>query len=696
MKLHIHRKLAGAALFMSAAVAGAQGTKGTLKDCSISLQADSLVVENAQLRRVYAWNEGDLITRTILNKSTGYRWHSTDEVPDMVLPGQHAKASQASLDVEVVPENRSHEAYLTATISYKLDALEIRRVIRLYPDCPAVANDFYFRGRPAAEWYDAKVLAEKVPDIRFVRMGNLRPLLPILEKTSMPGKHWRYRIVEPLEMTDHLNNLVREENVVGYYERLYRGNLLFAQDVESGQGLFFLKEAQSPNAQLKYMGGDYLTAFGQIRMTGLGISGEDITPDRWTQGYSAVTGVCDGSEYSALCALKTYQSRLRKRDPARDEMVMMNTWGDRSEPSSTLTEKYVLEELERCARLGISHYQLDYGWQTETKNLALYGPGPEDYRDNPNYWLPDKVRFPNGFTPIVEKARELGIEICVWFEPNYNDNYARWSNDADWLIRLNKLYGIRTFKVDGLRIHNKPSEVRVDSLFKKVSAALNHDVCINLDVTADRRFGYLYKNGYGNIFLENRYTDWSNYYPYLSLRNLWMLSKYVPAQNLQLEFPNNWRCRDKYASADKFAPKTYDFEYLFGLTMMAQPLAWMQAHNLPEEGYKIGPVIRRYRTYEADIHRGMIFPIGEEPSGSSWTGFQSVQQGRGYFLVIRERNQREKAVLNTWLQPGTDVKLTLISGKGKSFSARAGADGSVSFALPAPDSYALYKYELSR
>ena len=118
-----------------------------------------------------------------------------------------------------------------------------------------------------------------------------------------------------------MNNLVREENVVGYYERLYRGNLLFAQDVESGQGLFFLKEAQSPNAQLKYMGGDYLTAFGQIRMTGLGISGEDITPDRWTQGYSAVTGVCDGSEYSALCALKTYQSRLRKRDPARAEKL---------------------------------------------------------------------------------------------------------------------------------------------------------------------------------------------------------------------------------------------------------------------------------------------------------------------------------------------------------------------------------------
>ena len=51
----------------------------------------------------------------------------------------------------------------------------------------------------------------------------------------------------------------------------------------------------------------------------------------------------------------------------------------------------------------------------------------------------------------------------------------------------------------------------------------------NLDVTAGRRWGYHYGNEYGNIFLENRYTDWGNYHPHWTLRNLWMLSRYRAA-----------------------------------------------------------------------------------------------------------------------------------------------------------------------
>ena len=57
-------------------------------------------------------------------------------------------------------------------------------------------------------------------------------------------------------------------------------------------------------------------------------------------------------------------------------------------------------------------------------------------------------------------------------------------------------------------------------------------------MTAGRRWGYHYGNEYGNIFLENRYTDWGNYHPHWTLRNLWMLARTVPPQNLQIEFLN--------------------------------------------------------------------------------------------------------------------------------------------------------------
>ena len=72
----------------------------------------------------------------------------------------------------------------------------------------------------------------------------------------------------------------------------------------------------------------------------------------------------------------------------------------------------------------------------------------------------------------------------------------------------------------------------------------DEEVIFNLDATASRRGGYHMFNEYGNIFLENRYTDWQNYYPYWTLRNLWMLSKYVPAEKLQIEFQNKWRNTD--------------------------------------------------------------------------------------------------------------------------------------------------------
>lgn len=684
--------LAVAAWMALSATALAYDAKKTYLDCSVSLKEDVLVVENARIRRTYSLNGGNLATTSIENKSNGYVWKTSDMKPDMVLPGQSGKFKCLSFEADIVPETASRHSFLSVTIVCSVDKLEIKRVLRLYPECPAIASDFFFKGEPAADWYDSKIVHDSIPDLRFVRMSKAEKYVPTIDQFSMPGKQWRFKVVELMEMTDHLDNLVCEQSPISFFKRIYRGNLLFAENMEESQGLFFMKEAPSPNAQLKYPGGDYLTAFGHVGMIGFGLGQEDIKSDRWTKGYSAVLGVYDGSEYSALASLKTYQEKLRKHDPARDDMVMMNTWGDRNDATKNINERYILEELEMCARLGITHYQLDYGWQTDRASLPKFGSQAKDYRDNEQYWLPDRDRFPNGFTPIVKKAKELGIEICLWFEPNYNDNYRRWKQDADWLVRLNKLYGIRTFKIDGLRIHNKTSEERVDSLFLRLSDALGNDLCINLDVTADKRFGYLYKNGYGNIFLENRYTDWGNYFPFRTLRNLWMLSKYVPPQNIQLEFLNKWRFADQYEG--RFAPANYDFEYLFAITMMAQPLAWMHSHNLPPEGFEIAPVIKNYKNYQGDIHKGKILPIGEEPSGESWTGFQSIQDGEGYFLVYRESNDRVQARLKTWLQPGARIRLQCISGSGQDFSAKADSQGRITFSLEKRNSYSLYRYEI--
>ena len=258
---------------------------------------------------------------------------------------------------------------------------------------------------------------------------------------------------------------------------------------------------------------------------------------------------------------------------------------------------------------------------------------------------------------MVERSKALGIELCLWFNPSKDDSYAHWRDDADALIGLYRQYGIRTFKIDGVMIPDKRADLNLRAMFERVMDATGGQAVFNLDVTAGRRWGYHYGNEYGNIFLENRYTDWSNHYPHWTLRNLWMLSRHVPPQNLQIEFLNRWRNADRYPTDDPLAPGRIPFDYCFAITMMAQPLAWFEATGLPEEAFDIAPLIRTYRAHQERIHAGQIFPIGEEPSGTSWTGFQSLRGDEGYLIVYREHNDRSEARLRLWNAGRTDDPL---------------------------------------
>ena len=210
-----------------------------------------------------------------------------------------------------------------------------------------------------------------------------------------------------------------------------------------------------------------------------------------------------------------------------------------------IREAFALAELEVVARFGITHFQLDDGWQAgQSSNSAFTGGSLENIWSRSDYWSPHPERFPNGLGPVVERSKTLGIELCLWFNPSKDDSYAHWQADADALIGLNRQYGIRTFKIDGVMIPDKRADLNLRAMFERVMDATGGQAVFNLDVTAGRRWGYHYGNEYGNIFLENRYTDWGNYYPYWTLRNLWMLARYVPPQNLQIEFLNRWRNAD--------------------------------------------------------------------------------------------------------------------------------------------------------
>ena len=676
-------------------------------DCHAALEGDLFTLENSRIQRVYQWNHGHLIGQRIVNKVAGrvwpqspgshaqvVPWERTGPTADFFLPGMTDPPSDGKLEVEDQSATATTPAHRRAIVTYRFGDLHVRRTFRLYPDCPAIACEHELRGRTDAQWLPPRHGdASLTPIEDFLSQGG-EVVAPLIESFRIRGAHLRAKVVRFYDITDRRNTLAASSTFLPYRQpSFHAGNLLLAWDVFTGDGLFILKQAPCSDVQLAYPGFDYSCTNQRISVAGLGVRPEDLDERQWTAGYSVVTGLAGGGEKGLLRALRQYKHNVRRFDANRDCMILLNTWGDRSQ-DQRISESFALAELEAGKRLGITHFQLDAGWQTGNTSEALSGSmvGIEEHEQ---FWSPHPERFPNGLEPVVRRAKQLGIELALWFVPHAADSYTGWRLDADRLVALHKRYGIRVLKIDGVTIADHQAEVNFRGFLDHVQQATGGRAVFNLDTTAGQRFGYHYFDRYGNYFVENRYTDWGNYYPHWTLRNLWMLAHYVPPQMLHFEFLNRWRNPDRYPADDVLAPRGISFDYCFAVTMASQPLAWFEASNLPEEAFETARTIAAYRAHQAAIHSGAIYPIGDEPDGTRWTGFQSVNDppaADGYFLVYRERNDAAEAALETWDLAGRRIAATSIAGDGDDFTANVAADGRVTFRLPGPFTFGLYRY----
>lgn len=660
-------------------------------DCFVTCAGGRLVVGNSRIQREYLWHAGDVVGRTL---SGAGEWTLNGEEPDCQFPGEAETVINGRVEAVVCPENAVTAAHLEVNLYHTRGRLEIRRRFRLYPETPAIAIDYFLRGvlgtHGAAAEIDAGHLSQ-IENAKAAAEGHV-PRVQI-EHLSLDARHLQFRAVQFLDITDRRNNLVLETDLIPYRQaQEVQGQVLLIRDPFAARRLFVLKEAPCSDIQLAHPGCDFVVQGADFRVFGLGLLAADVPTDRWVRGYGVVVGVAD-SDLGLLRALRQYQHQVRRWLPSRDQMIMLNTWGDRGQDRK-MGEAFALAEIRAGARLGVTHFQLDDGWQKGRSSNSAFGGTLMGIWDQPDYWALNSEKFPNGLEPVLEAARKADIELCLWFNPSKDDSYANWEKDADCLIDLNRRTGIRTFKIDGVDIPDKRADLNLRALFDKVVAATQGDVVFNLDVTAGRRFGYHYFAEYGNKFLENRYTDWSNYYPHWTLRNLWQLSRYVPPQALQIEFLNRWRNADKYAANDPLAPAKIPFAYCFAVTMMAQPLAWFEGSSLPEEAFAIAPLVKAYRKLQPAIHSGHILPIGEEPDGTRWTGMQSILADEGYLAIYREGHPEGRATILVLGLAGKKIAIRRLLGDGRCRSRTVPATGGVAFEMPSPFSFGLFNYRV--
>lgn len=659
-----------------------------IASCEAKIEGDVLILKNKMIEQQWSWNNGDIKPLSIRNQETSKEIRFNGRRPAF-FEAENTFKKNIAFDVEKVKGSFAFPEHVQVTVENEYENLQLKRVFRIFPNTPAIACEFYLkydelRSQKAVTENQATG-AESTVNIKKVDKNYLLSY-------PLPGKHWQVKTVAFFDVTDHNDNLVFETSSIPYKKtEKSKGSLLLASDLQSQAGFFLLKEAPLAEHQVAYPGFDYGVNSNEVQVPFSGFPAKSIH-EGWTKGYTLTTGVCD-QETQGLKALRAYLKNTINYSADRYDMVMMNTWGDRGQDGK-ISEKFILEELEAASDLGISVFQIDDGWQQGlSKNSAFKGKGNSWDSWATDSWQPNKERFPNGLKEVIKSAKKKNIQLGLWFNPSKRDSYARWKEDADVIIGLHKQTGIKYFKIDGVAIPDKLAEENFSNFINRIKEGTNGEVFFNLDLTAGVRGGYFSFRSAGNLFLENRYTDWGNYYPFHTLRNLWMLSKYFPPELMQIEFLNKWRNAKKYGN-DIFAPSKYDFEYLFAGTMAAQPLAWFESTGLPEEAKPVSSAIKSYREIQSDLHAGTTLPIGNEPSGRSWTGFQSMKGNKGYFIVYREKNDKTSYEMETWLKEGQHVKLSCILGAGKDFETKTMQDGRIRFSLPNENSYALYQYEI--
>lgn len=664
----------------------------SVKGCYALRSGDTLRIGNDLIERIFLWKGGNVATFSIENKASKDIWHSKPVSSDFYVPDLTYVAKNGTFEVRRVASDGVTVEHLEAEVTFLLDSLWVKRIYRVYADSPVLACDTYLKGSAEGLSRFEAINLGDMKNIESNKAEKKKVTYPLLDRLALDGVHWEVDAVEFFDVTDRNNTLVSQVKGLGYKGNQYRGNILFMHDKVKSAGLFFLKESPVSTIQMAYPGADFSVTFGRVNVMGMGVADSDLSHDQWTRAYSCVVGMYAGGELERLTQLQSYRKLERALRSSEDEMVMANTWGDRGQDRK-VNEAFCLEEIRLGARLGITHFQIDDGWQVGKSGNSAFGGSFKNIWGNPDYWNPDPVKYPRGLTPLVEECKKSGIELGLWFNPSSENRFADWSKDASALIRLYKQYGIKVFKIDGVTVADKLAENRLRMMFDRVMDSTQNNVIFNIDVTASRRGGYFYMTEYGNIFLENRYTDWGNYFPHWTLRNVWMLSRYIPTQKIQVEFLNNWRNRQKYAPSP-YNPEHYSFEYLFATTMAGQPLVWMELSSLPEEAFAISKRIEEYKKIQHDFHSGTILPIGDEPSGESWTGFQSIKDDCGYLLLYRENNPEKSHSFQLFVKPLTTLELRpVFVGKGKTHRVKADKNGMIDFTIDNARDFVMYSYK---
>ena len=608
------------------------------EDCSFTREGDVVTLGNSRIERAWRIGPTGLTTTRFLDKRTGRDW-SIPGSPEFVLTTQDGLIPTNAMSVDdtsaEIVETPVSKSCLRVRFALSGAGLAVRKYFALFPETPAIRA-----------WLDLRS-DEDISNLDYTRVESLALDLSGAGVTA----------VELHDLTDATNHLVTAREFDLSETRRLVGNNVFLEH-EGGEGVFGYKESPVPNSQLYHLFYDF--SADRRHLAGIGAGFHNLPGGRIRRTYAFTFGVYSGGRDGGILALKEYQQARYKLVPERDYVISANSWGDFS---TQISEDLLIKEVEAAADLGVESVAVDAGWTAH----VMGGD-------------PDAEKFPRGFAPVCARAKELGVKLELWMVPTRLDGALDVLKEhPSWIARTNNLvpcdtqasYGgvtltgielcdpdcfrhmkdyflrfydegferfkMDTFQLDGFDTLKGDLHDHYEALRKLMEELVveRPGLTFTQDSTRTNRPIYDYFMDYGIIFLENRYQDRpldhnGRYLPWKTLRNLWQLAPYIPPQKLNMELSND--------------EEGYSPEYLLATVMFANPLFWESLAAISEDSRRrLKPLIALYKEHRAAIYAGHIFPLGEMPDGTRWTGFQSHEPrtGSGFMIVYREDSPDE-------------------------------------------------------
>ena len=630
---------------------------------------------------------GSWRTERITDKISGAVWdgESPWQRSPMLAEGE---AARPRFEQRFVDDRLGIAPHLRVELALESAQSCLRLVYMIFPGipfiyCQAWVEGAVSAGAEVAEMPDSGATGiERQPGVRPPLLADLCSQ-DTLVCVPLGRRHLELETVRLYDKTDRNDVLVEREKTYVYARgRLERvGNVFCVNDYPCGDSLMLVKHGPTESSALNRRRPDLFVRGNKYAMlNGSGVDYANL-PEGAVPCYGCALGV--GRTDAIWDEFMRYSEAFHGTRTKPSLFIMSNTWGDRSQ-DSRVCEQFMLGEIERAHELGVDIVQIDDGWQqgaTINSKQGKNGVWEGYYASDPNFWRVNPERFPKDLYPVVARAHEYGIDIGLWFSPDSSHEFANVDRDIDTLLGLHERYGVRYFKMDGIKVRSKQGERRLIHLLETVAARSGGAIQFNMDVTSEDRFGYLYQQHIGTLFVENRYTDWGNYYPHNTFRNLWDLTGIMPARRLQMELLNNRRNADKYEGMP-FAPGNYGIDYLFGTVMVANPLVWMELTGLTEDDKAaLRRVIAAYKPYQAELYTSKVMPIGQRPNGMRFSGFQCVTAGSCHMMLFREETSETDYVfkLSTSI---AGMEVAELYSSASVVWAVCGGDVRVSFAQP--------------